>query len=213
MTCLKYKKPKLRPVVGFCLSRDFNNVVAVDSKAMEKVHILHIVDHAARFSAAAVVKSKKKEEIAQAFIKNWIAIFWAPKTILPDNGEEFNNELLYELCEQFNISVKSTAAEAPWSNGIVEQHNAVLGKMINKLLLDKYSQYPIDIIVPWAVSAKSTLHTCYAFSPNQLVFGRNPNLPSNLYNLPPSMEDISKTDIIVKHLNTLHAARKVFIEA
>ena len=44
--CLKSKKPKLRPVVELSLSRDFNDVVAVDLKAMEKVHILHIVDHA-----------------------------------------------------------------------------------------------------------------------------------------------------------------------
>ena len=55
---------------------------------------------------------------------------------MSDNGGEFNNELLRELYEQFSISVKSTAAEAPWSNGKVERHNAVIGKMINKLLLD-----------------------------------------------------------------------------
>ena len=84
------KKIKLRPVVGFSLSRNFN-VVAVDLKAMEKVHILHIVDHATRFSAATVVKSKKKVEIAEAFIKNWVAIFGAPRTILSDNGVECNN--------------------------------------------------------------------------------------------------------------------------
>ena len=46
------------------------------------------------------------------------------------NGAEFNNELLCEVCEQFNITMKSTAAEAPWSNIIVERHDAVLGKMI-----------------------------------------------------------------------------------
>ena len=45
------------------------------------------------------MKSKKKEEIAEAFINNWIAIFGAPKIILSDNGGEFNNELLRELCE------------------------------------------------------------------------------------------------------------------
>ena len=57
--CLKYKKPKSRPVVGLYLSRDFSDLVAVDLKAMEKVHILRIVDHATQFSAAAAVKSKK----------------------------------------------------------------------------------------------------------------------------------------------------------
>ena len=69
---------------------------------MEKVHNLHIIDHATRFSVAAVVKSKKKEEIAEAFIKTWVAIFGPPKAILSDNSWEFNNEVLRELCEQFN---------------------------------------------------------------------------------------------------------------
>ena len=68
----------------------------------------------------------------------------------------------------------------------MERHNTVLGKMINKFLIDNYSQYPIDVIVSWAVSAKNTFHTCYDFSPNQLEFGKNPNVPSNLINFPPS---------------------------
>ena len=105
---------------------------------MEKVNLLHIVYHGTQFRAAAKVKSKKKEETAEAFIKNWTAIFGDPKTILPHNAWEFNNELLSELCEKFNIKVKSTPAQAPWSNGTVEQHNVVPGKMINKLLLDNY---------------------------------------------------------------------------
>ena len=45
-----------------------------------------------------------------SLMKNWIVIFGAPKTILSDNGRKFNNELLRELCEQFNVSVKSIAA-------------------------------------------------------------------------------------------------------
>ena len=110
-------------------------------------------------------------------MKNWIAILGAPKTILSDNGRKFNNELLRELCEQFNISLKSIAAEEPWSNCIVERHNAVLGKMINNLLLDNYSQYPIDVSFSWVVSAKNALHICYGLSSNQLVFGINPKQP------------------------------------
>ena len=40
--CLKYKKPKLRPAVGFSLSKDFNNSVAVDVKeiAMQQDTVL-----------------------------------------------------------------------------------------------------------------------------------------------------------------------------
>ena len=119
--CMKCKKTKLRSSVGFSLSKDFNDVVAVDLKPTNGIHILHIIDHATRFSAAAVVKSKKKEEIVDAFTKHWIAIFGAPGKILSDNGGEFNNGLFRELGEQFNIVIMSTPAESPWSNVIVER--------------------------------------------------------------------------------------------
>ena len=141
--CVKYKKPKLRPAAGFSLSKDFNDAVVVDLKEIDKTYILHLINHAKRYSAAAVAKSKKKEDIAKAVIKYWIAIFGAPRVILSDNGVEFNNELLREVCEQFNITMKSTAAETPRSNGITEQKNAVLVKMIKKLKLDNDNTYSI----------------------------------------------------------------------
>ena len=177
--CIKYKKTKLRPSVGFSLSKDFNDVVAVDLKPTNGIHILHIIDLATRFIAAAVVKSKKKEEIVDTFIKHWIAIFGAPGKILSGNGGEFNNDLFHELGEQFNIVIMSTPSESPWLNGIVEHHHAVLGKMVHKLIVDE-RRLPIDVIVAWSVSAENALNTCYGYSHNQLVFGRNPNFPSNL---------------------------------
>ena len=79
------------------------------------------------------------------------------------------------MSDHLNIFIHSTAGESPWSNGITERHNAILGNMINKLLLDKSNNYSIDVKVAWAVSVKNTLHSCYGFSPNQLVLGKNLN--------------------------------------
>ena len=78
--------------------------------------------------------------------------------------------------------------------------------------MDENNKYPVDVIVAWAVSAKNALHTCYGYSPNQLVFGKNPNFLSNLTNKPPAMEDITHSQLVFKHLNAMHAARKTFIE-
>ena len=88
---MTYKKLKVRPVVGFYLFRNFSDI-AIEFKAMEKVHILYILDHTTQFSMVTVVKSKKKEETVEAFIKNMIATFGAPHVILSDNGGEFNNQ-------------------------------------------------------------------------------------------------------------------------
>ena len=96
---LKYEKPRLIPVVSFSLSQDFNDVVAADLKSINGILILHMIDDATRFSAASVVKSKKKEEVVNAFIKPWIAIFVAPGTILSGNGAEFSNDLFHMLGE------------------------------------------------------------------------------------------------------------------
>ena len=43
--CLKYKKVKPRPVVGLSCGRSFNDIVAMDLKALNKdVTILHMID-------------------------------------------------------------------------------------------------------------------------------------------------------------------------
>ena len=130
---IKYKKPSLKPAVGFSLSKEFNDVISVDLKHISGTTFLHIIDNATRFSAAAVVKSKRQEEIVDIFIKHWIAIFGAPGMIISDNGGEFNSTLFTNMAE---LNVKPTAAESPWSNGMVERHNAILAKTIEKLSLE-----------------------------------------------------------------------------
>ena len=106
--------------------------------------------------------------------------------------------------EQFNVNVKATPGESPWSNYIVECHNAVLGKMVNKLMLNKNNKYPVEIIVACAVSAKNAWHNC---------FGKKPNFLSNSTNKPPAKANITHSQLVLKHLNAIHTARKAFIEA
>ena len=83
----------------------------------------------------------------------------ATKTILSDNGREFNIDVFRELSGQFNITIKATAVELPWSNGIVARHDAVLEKTTNKFIKDEIIKYPHHVILAWAVSAKNALYS------------------------------------------------------
>lgn len=56
------------------------------------------------------------------------------------------------------------------------------------------------------------MHNVHGYSPYQLVFGQNPNLPSVLTNKPPALEK-SMSTWIAKQITTLHAMRKAFTEA
>ena len=127
--CIKYKKPHSRPVVGFSLGKEFSDTVSVDLKMFKGVQFL---DTATRFIAAASITLKHKEVIIDLIFKHWIALFGAPNRFLSDNGGEFSNELYKEMAELLNIEVLSTAGESPWSNGITERHNVIIGNMMEK---------------------------------------------------------------------------------
>ena len=56
------------------------------------------------------------------------------------------------------------AAEAPWSNGLVERHNAILGYTIAKTI--GYVKCDLELALSWATAAKNSLKNINGFSPN-----------------------------------------------
>ena len=113
--------------------------------------------------------------------------------------------------EQLNIIIKTTAAESPWSNGIAEKQNGVIENMMEKVMSDVGCS--LEFALAWCISAKNSLLNSYRYSPNQLVFGYNPNFPSVMRNKPPTLEGVIASKLIALHLNALHSARKRFIES
>ena len=209
-TCVKYKRKNARPVVGMLLSKEFNGTLAMDLKQYEKRYILHIIDLATRYSNAVMIESKKKEVIVEKIITAWINIFGVPDRILSDNGGEFNNDELQNMSENLNIEITTTAAESPWSNGVCERRNTVIGNMINKIKNE--TDCTTEVALAWAINAKNYLHNVYGFSPSQLVFGKNPNLPTVLNDKLPSLEGKTSSEVVATHINVKHEARKAFIE-
>ena len=70
---------------------------------IKKIWLLHVIDHATRYSISCVITSKKKELIMKKIFQYWIGIFGHPNKILVGNGGEFDNTEFQTLCENFNI--------------------------------------------------------------------------------------------------------------
>ena len=49
-----------------------------------------------------------------------------PSKFFNDNGREFSNEDYNEMHDSYNITIKKTAAELPFSNDLMERQNAIL---------------------------------------------------------------------------------------
>ena len=113
--------------------------------------------------------------------------------------------------EKLGIETATTAAEAPFSNGIVERQNVTLFEAMIKTLQD--TKCDPEMALAWAVSAKNALQNRGGFSPNQLVFGFNPNLPSVISDLPPALEGTTASDIVRKNLEALHSARENYAKS
>ena len=212
--CKIFKKPLARPRVGFSWAKAFNDVIAMDLKdytyKAKKYKLLHIVDHCTRFGQCARVSSKKKEEILKVLFEVWIQVFGPPTKVLTDNGGEFLNDEFLDMCDKMGINMKMTAAEAPWSNGLVERHNAVLSDSLNKTL-EEIEDF--DLALSWTVQAKNSLYNFHGFSPFVLVFGANPKIPSNIDCELPALENVTTSEILAKNLNAMHAARQAFIKS
>ena len=124
-TCKRYKRTPSSPVTGFPLANAFNETVAMDLKFFQDGILLHMIDHATRYSQACIIPDKKKGTIVRAILKHWISIFGTPGKFLTDNGGEFINDEVMELAEQFNITLLTTAAESPWSNDSIMTYSLI----------------------------------------------------------------------------------------
>ncbi|KAG1681910.1 Retrovirus-related Pol polyprotein from transposon RE2 [Nymphon striatum] len=212
--CKRYKKTPARPVVSLPLATEYNEVVAIDLKIWKpNIYFLHMVDIATRFSLATVIRKKTPEVIADKIMALWIGSgMGPPKRFLADNGGEFANEIFRDMCANLNIEVINTAAYSPWQNGICERNHAVVDDCVAKILEDQ-PKLNLEIALVWAVNAKNSLSMVYGWSPYQLVFGANPNLPSVLVDKPPALEYNTVSQTFANHLNALHSGRRAFIQA
>ena len=152
------------------------------------MYYLHIIDEFSRFSQAGIVRSKKPSEIIDIFSEKWLSIVGCPGLVFCDNGGEFCSKGFEDWAENFNIEQKTSAAHSPFSNGIVERHNAVISLMMKKLA-EEFPGTKVETLLAWACSAKNSLSTIAGFSPNQLMFGTQTYLPNVLNSNPPALEN------------------------
>lgn len=214
--CVRYKQPGRKPIVCMPLAKDFNDTVAMDLKVYDKnkgIYLQHQIDHRTRFSTVKVIRSKDKEEVVSSVFTHWINIFGPPKKFMTDNGGEYVNSSFMDLCEKLNVHVVTTGAEAPWSNGLVERHHALLSSCITKIQED--TQCSIEIAAAWAVHAKNCLSNIDGFSPYQLLFGKNPSLTSVIdpyKTSPTTVEDESPSETVARNIMAIYSARRKQIE-
>ena len=115
------------------MASHFQETFAMDLKIYQGQNILHLIDPCTHLSAAAFIPNKNRETIIKHIFCIWMAVNGSPQKFLTDNGGEFANSEFLEMADHLGIIVHPTAAESPWSNGVVERNNQTLAHMIGKI--------------------------------------------------------------------------------
>ena len=171
--CQKYKPTPPKPCVGNLMAPEkmnFNEMVSIDLKHRNSKLIMYMIDCVTRFTRATFVRNKEKETIVDSIIKTWMCIFGAANTFLMDNGGEFANDVMRELGNHYGISIKHTAAYAPWANGINERNHYTVDMMMDKML-EENPTLSEDTALQYAICIRNCSMFVNGFTPAQLVFG------------------------------------------
>ena len=117
------------------------------------------------------------------------------------------------LASEFNhtVAMDLITYESPWSNNVCERHNAVIKESVRKTMEDTGCKLKTAVV--WAVSAKNSLSGHQGYSPNMLVFGRNPNYPNVLTNELPALETQISSVTVENNLKAMNSAREASIQS
>ena len=171
-----------------------------------------MIDCFTRFTVGTVLKSKTPEAVVKAFMTHWVRYFQKPREIITDQGLEFTGSIMMEAMSKLDIIIHTTAAYSPWSNGLCERNHALVDSILTRVLVD-FPDMDLETALAWACVAKNSLSTVYGFSPFQLVYGRQPNLPNIIEEPPNAIEIKTHSKALEEQLKSMHECRTAFMKS
>ena len=128
------------------------------------------------YTMAVPIPDKSAESICKAYVNNVYSIFGGSTRMLTDNGTEFRNKTMDEVCSKLGIKRIYSPVYTPQSNGKLEGYHRFFKACISKQIRGNEMEW--DELVPMA-SAAYNFFPCQSSkeSPFVLMFGRDPITP------------------------------------
>ena len=97
-------------------------------------YILTIIDCFTRYAIAIPLPDQSSSVIVSAIIANLSTVYGTPRSILTDQGKNFESAEFLEFCNLFRIHKLRTTSYHPQSNGLCERFNQTLKSCLKKTL-------------------------------------------------------------------------------
>jgi transposase InsO family protein len=137
ITCQMTGKSSLRQhtIGGSLTASNPFEFIAMDILAMPESwagnkYVLVVMDYYSRYAIVEPISDKTAETIARALLNRIFLVYGTPNKLLSDNGGEFKNKLLTELCNQLQVQRVFTTPYNPQCDGMVERFNRTLTRLL-----------------------------------------------------------------------------------
>lgn len=126
----RYRKPNASAPSSVPKASRFNEKVQADVMWLKlekgKVPVLHLIDLATKFQAAALLRDEKAGSYCKAIERNWNKHFGPPKELITDEGRGWMNETMTQFLADRNVFHSVAPGEAHTRLGDVERRHSIL---------------------------------------------------------------------------------------
>jgi hypothetical protein len=141
-------------------------------------YVLCITDYFTRWIVAVAVPDCSAQTTAEALFNEYICKYGVPTVILSDQGTHFHNQLMQAMAKLLGYNHTYSTTYHPQSNGMVERFNATFVPQIAKLQDKEHNNWD-EFLSPVVFAYNTGTHSTTNYSPFQLLFGREPRLPTD----------------------------------
>ena len=133
------------------------------------------MDYATKWPEAFALRNVTTETVVHCLVE-MTARIGVPEGLVSDNGSKFMSKVMKQYCETTGIKQLNISTYHPQTDGMVEQFNSTLKRLLRKLTQDPKAEW--DKCLPYILWAyHGTIHNTTGFSPYELLFGREMKMP------------------------------------
>ena len=171
--------------VGRCWERVAMDLLDLSiTSAKGNRYVLVMVDCFSRWMEACPLPDKT---VVDAFFSNIVCRFGMPSVIHSDQGWEFENKVMHELCLLGGSHKTKTTPYYLESDGLVKRFNRTLLMMLAMFAGENKD----DLLPAVMMEYRSSVHESTGFSPYRLMFGEECTLPMDI-GLPRQLPDLQE---------------------
>ena len=146
-------------------------------------YLLTFQDHLTKFSKAIPIPNQEANTVSKEFVTKIVLEYGTPDYVLTDQGTNFTSEIFKNTCKLLKINKIQTTAYHPESNGTLERSHRTLAEYLRHYINQDQTDW--DEWIPYAMHTYNTTpHTATGYTPFELIYGRQAELPTALTKQP-----------------------------